>query len=477
MKALSNARWVSVSQAARIISQLVSITVLARLLPPEAYGLMAMAAVVTNLAYMFRDMGSGAAVIQAPQVSASLAATLHWSNVAFGISITLLMAIFSPLIAHLFHEPELVQVLCLLALIFPLSSLGVVRQALIERESRFALMAVVEVAAAFSGLMVALLMAWQGAGVYSLVGQMLVATLVTTGMLAWVSDFRPALRWHWLEFKSIAGFSGNLSMFNVVLYLSRNADSMVIGRLLGSASLGIYSVAYRVMLFPVQNMSYVASRALYPVMSRQQDDIAAMSALYLKTIGFIAFLTAPLMAGLFALREPFVLTVFGSKWLAAVNVLAWLAPVGFLQSVVSTTGTVFMARGRTDLMLYLGVLATVLQVAAFVIGSRWGIEGVAAAYLAANLINALPALYFSGKLIGVSLADLLRTLMFPLAGAVVMAVVLLAAQQPVTDGLRNALQSLLLLAALGAAVYAAASALLLRPQLLQLRLFLRLGKG
>ena len=470
MNAVANARWVSISQASRIVAQLVSITVLARVLPPQAYGLMAMAAVVTNFAYLFRDLGSGAALIQAPQVSPQLATTLHWSNVAFGVLIAIAVAGFSPLIAQIFREPELAPVLCLLALIFPLSSLGVVRQALLERESRFALIAAVEIAAAVVGLLVALALASLGAGVYSLVGQIVAATLVTTGALAWRSPFSPLLRWHWPEFKSIAGFSGNLSLFNVVLYLSRNADSAVIGRLLGSASLGVYSIAYRVMLFPVQNMSYVASRSLYPVMSRQQDDLAGMAALYLKTIGFIAFLTAPLMAGLFVLREPFVLTIFGTRWQAAIPVLAWLAPVGFLQSIVSTTGTVFMARGRTDLMLYLGILATVLQVGAFVIGSRWGIEGVAACYLLANVFNALPALYFSGCLLGISLSALLRTLTLPVTGAGMMVIAVLLARQEMSE---STLLTLLLMAALGVAVYAAASALLLRPQLGQLRLFLR----
>lgn len=473
MKAISNARWVSLSQAARILSQLVGVTVLAHLLPPRAYGLMAMATVVTNFAYLFRDLGSGAAVIQAPKVSPELASTLHWTNLAFGTAIAVVVAAMSPVAAAIFHEPELQDVLCLLALIFPLSSLGVVRQALLERESRFALVAAVEIAAALGGLVTALLMAWLGAGVYSLVGQILVAALATTGVLAWIAGFRPLAHWNWREFKSIAGFSGHLSLFNIVLYLSRNADSMVIGRLLGSAALGVYSVAYRIMLFPVQNMSYVASRALYPVMSRQQDDPQAMAALYLKTVGFIAFLTAPLMAGLVALREPFVATVFGERWHEAVDVLVWLAPVGFLQSVVSTTGTVFMARGRTDLMLYLGLLATVLQVGAFVVGAHWGIEGVAACSFVANVINAVPALYYSGRLINVHFSDLMRCLSLPIAGALAMALILMAVQGTVLGALRNALPALLLLAGLGAALYAGASAVWLRPQLGQLRLFLR----
>lgn len=476
MSTISNARWVSLSQAARVASQLVSMTVLARLLAPDAYGLMALAAIVTNLAYLFRDMGTAAAVIQAKDVSPQLASTVHWTNVGLGLTIGVLVAATAPLMGHVFREPGLADVLYLLALVFPVTGVGVLHQALLERESKFSIVASAEIAAALAGLAVALLLAWRGAGVFSLAAQIIVATLVSTTIIVLRSPFRPGRHWSAREFKSIAGFSGNLSLFNLVLYFSRNADSMVIGRMLGTASLGIYSMAYRVMLFPLQNMSFVASRVLYPIMSRRQEAVGDVAGLYLRAVGFIAFLTAPLMAGLFALREPFVHVLLGEKWRASAIILAWLAPVGFIQSLVSTTGTVLMAHGSTGLMLRLGLLGAGLQVVAFFVGARWGIEGVAAAYLAANILNALPALYFSGRLIGLTLGALMRCIAPPVAASIFMACVVIAVEHIVTRSVPNALLSFLILVAIGAAVYGAASLFLLRPQLISLRSFLGLQK-
>lgn len=476
MSTISNARWVALSQAARVVSQLVSMTVLARLLAPEAYGLMALAAIVTNLAYLFRDMGTAAAVIQAKTVSPEMASTVHWTNAGLGLLIGILIAAGAPLMAQAFHEIELANVLYLLALVFPMTGLSVLHQALLERESKFSIVASAEVVAALAGLAVALLMAWRGAGVFSLVFQIIVATLVSTTMIVLRSTFRPGRHWSAREFKSIAGFSGNLSLFNVVLYFSRNADSMVIGRMLGTAALGVYSMAYRVMLFPLQNMTFVVSRVLYPIMSRKQDAVADVASLYLKAVGFIAFLTAPLMAGLFALREPFVDLMLGGKWHASAVILAWLAPVGFIQSLVSTTGTVLMARGQTGLMLRLGLLGAALQVAAFVVGARWGIEGVAAAYLAANILNALPALYFSGRVIGITLGALMRCIAPAVAASIFMACVVLAMEQIVVASIHNALLAFFTLVAIGAATYGAASLLLLRPDLISLRSFLGFQK-
>ena len=476
---MSNARWVALSQAARVVSQLVSMTVLARLLAPEAYGLMALAAIVTNLAYLFRDMGTAAAVIQAKEVSPEMASTVHWTNVALGLTIAALIAAGAPLMAHVFHEAGLAQVLYLLAFVFPITSLGVLHQALLERESKFSVVALAEIAAALAGLAVALLLAWRGFGVLSLVFQIIVSTLVSTLIIVLRSTFRPSRQWSAQQFKSIARFSGNLSLFNVVLYFSRNADSMVIGRLLGTVTLGVYSMAYRIMLFPLQNMTFVATRVLYPVMSRKQgnpDEVAEIAALYLKAVGFIAFLTAPLMAGLFALREPFVHVLLGDKWQASILILGWLAPVGFIQSLVSTTGTVLMARSSTGLMLRLGIIGAVLQVIAFVIGARWGITGVTAAYLVANILNAIPALYFSGRLIDVTLGALLRCIAPAVGAALLMASVVMALQESVNAAVPNVLLAFLILVACGAVVYALASLALLRPQLLSLRSFLGFEK-
>jgi O-antigen/teichoic acid export membrane protein len=472
----SNTRWVALSQGARVVSQLVSMTVLARLLAPGAYGLMALAAIVTNLAYLFRDMGTAAALIQARKVSPTMASTVYWTNLGLGLLIGIGIAAAAPLAAQVFREPQLAAVLYLLALVFPITGASVVHQALLERESQFAVVAGAEIAASLAGLAAALWLAWRGAGVFSLVAQMIVSAAVSTTIIVLRSSFRPGRHWNLDEFKSIARFSGNLSLFNVVLYVSRNADSMVVGRILGTAALGVYAMAYRLMLFPLQNMTFVASRVLFPVMSRNQGSAAEMAGLYLRSLAFIAFLSAPLMAGLFALREPFVHAMLGARWQASITLLGWLAPVGFIQSLVSSTGTVLMARGSTDLMLRLGVLGAVLQVGAVVIGARWGTEGVAAAYLAANLVNAVPALYFSTRLIGVGVGALLRAIAPAMAAALLMVGVLHASGQLLAQSVHSAWLVLLVQVAIGVIAYGAASVLLLRAQLVSLRSLLGFQK-
>jgi O-antigen/teichoic acid export membrane protein len=395
MSAISNARWLTLSQASRVILQMISLFILSRLLQPSEYGLLAMATVATNFAFLLRDMGTGAAVVQKENLTEETKSTVFWLNVAMGFLLTLALLIAAPFMASYFRIDKLAAVLCLLSIVFPITSASAVHQSLLERRSGFKTLARIEITSAVLGLIVAITLAYLGFGVYSLVWNTLASAICASLQLWAVSPWRPKKIWDAAELRSLWGFSGNLTGFNFINFFARNADSIVIGRVLGSVQLGIYGQAYKVMMFPLQSMSYVAGRALFPVMSRQQADRPKMAHLYFRSLRLIATLTAPMMAGLWLLREPFVAIALGPRWTQVPIVLAWLAPVGFLQSLISTTGSVFMSTGRTDLLMRLGLLGSVLQVGSFFIGVNWGIEGVACCYLIANILNGIPHFYFA----------------------------------------------------------------------------------
>lgn len=413
MSAMSNARWLMLSQACRITLQMISLFVLSRLLLPSEYGLLAMATVATNFAFLLRDMGTAAAVVQKENLTEETTSTVFWLNVGMGCLLTLALLIASPFLAKYFRIERLIPVLCLLSIVFPITSASAVHQSLLERRSGFKILARIEIVSSVVGLIVAITLAYLGFGVYSLVWNTLASALCSSVQLWTTSPWRPRKIWHMGEFRSLWHFSGNLTGFNFINYFARNADSMVIGRVLGSVQLAIYAQAYKVMMFPLQSMSYVAGRALFPVMSRQQAEREKMTQLYFRSLQLIATLTAPMMAGLWLLREPFVAIALGKQWGQVPIVLAWLAPVGFLQSLISTTGSVFMATGRTDLMMRLGFLGTILQVGSFLIGVHWGIQGVACCYLIANILNGIPHFYFAVKQLHSNLLYLFKAVWQP----------------------------------------------------------------
>lgn len=425
MSVISNARWILLSQGVRTGIQMVGLVVLSRLLPPSEYGLMAMASVVINFAYLLRDMGTGAAVIQKEKVTDATTNTVFWLNLGLGLTLTTILFTCSTLISASFKTPALTPLLWILALVFPITSSAAVHQALLERESKFRILTRIEIVSSLSGLVVALVLAYSGAGVYSLAYQTLVAGLLSTIQLWIVNPWRPKMQWSREEFNSLWKFSGHLTGFSFINFFSRNADTMVIGRVLGAVPLGIYSQAYKVMMFPLQSMTFVASRAMFPIMSRQQKDPEQMARLYFRSLTLIATITAPMMAGLWVLRESFVLVALGPQWGEVARLLAWMAPVGFIQSLISTTGTVFMATGRTDLLMRLGFIGSVLQVSAFAIGAQWGIEGVAICYMVANILNMLPCFALTLRQLNSGVSDLMTAIWKPIVFSIVMCAPLL----------------------------------------------------
>lgn len=416
----SNARWAAVSQAGRMGLRLLGLVILSRLLEPADFGLVAMATAVTAFAEVLRDMGTAGALIQRERVEDDTASTVFWFNAVTGLLLSAAVFLLAPVIETAFAAEGLADILRVLAPLYLLVGLSASHQALLERESRFRLLAVLEISSVAIGLVTAVVAALLGARAFSLVFQALAVALASNVLLWACSAFRPRLIWSRRRFGEVWSFSGNLLAFNLVNFFSRNADDLIVGRVLGAGALGVYSLTYRVMMLPLQTLSFVSNRALFPVMSLRRFEPGAIAGLHGRALAMIALVSAPLNAGLWLLREPFVLVVLGEQWTAAVPVLAWLAPVGFIQSLVSTTGTVLKSTGRTDLLLRLGVAGSMLVVSSFLIGVRFGLVGVAACYLVANVLNAILCFRVSFRITGGRGAELVSGVAAPLAGAAVL---------------------------------------------------------
>ncbi|MFO1205666.1 MAG: MOP flippase family protein [Burkholderiales bacterium] len=464
-RAVSNARWIAVSRVVSIGVQLLSLAWLSRLLTPADYGLVAMAMVVTNLATLVRDMGMTQALIQRESLSDETILTSFWFTVGVGLALGAIVALASPLAALAFDAPGVTGILCLLAISFPVLGSTTVHQALLERESRFPLLARIAAVSSVAGLTVGVTAAYLGAGAYSLALNSLTVALVSSCQLWLAAPLSPRWLWSSHEFRGIRQFSDYLVGFNLINYFSLNADSMIIGRFLGAGSLGLYSLAYRIVDFPVNNLTFVASSALFPVMSRQQAVPEEMANLYLRTLAMIAFITAPMMAGLIVVREPFIEVVLGRKWLGMSDVLMWLSAVGFVNSLTCTTGSVLMARGRTNYLLYLGIVGVVLQVPAFVIGLKWGVEGVAAGHLVASAITAAIAFTVVLRVLGRGTAQVLLSVGKPIAFAMAMALAVLACRPFILSHELPVLIQLVVLASIGGATYLALAWMFARQSL------------
>lgn len=415
MTVLKNAQWNMFSQLFKMLVQLVNVIYLAKIIPPAEYGLMAMALVIINLGILLRDLGTSAAIIQRKTITQKLTDTIFWLNVVMGILLAILIIVAAPFVSSFYEQQKLLPVLLMLSITFPLSSCAATHLALLERESQFKIISFVEVSSSLVSVIVAIVLANLGFGVFSLVGQAIVLNLMSAVQFWKASKWRPTLR-NFIDIKELKGifaFSANLSLFNFINYFSRNADSFIIGKFMSAAILGSYNLGYRLMLFPIQTLTFVANRSLYPILSKHQDDNELISSNYFNCVFIILLLTSPLMCGLAFYSIPFIHLVFGEKWFLTAEILHWLAPTAIIQAVLSTTGAVFMAKGRTEVLMRLGIIGTILQVGSFIIGVQYNITIFAMCYFISNCINFFPVMFCLMKIIDGSLLSFLKNI-FPI---------------------------------------------------------------
>lgn len=413
-----NAAWLGMSQGAKILVQLVGMVFLARFLDAHDYGVMALAAVATNLGGLFRDLGTGPAVIREKDLKIEMINSVFWMNIISGLVVALLIIGTASALADAFSSPVLKYVLYGLSLTFPIMSYGAVHQSLLERASKFNLIGRSDVVSYTTGMVAAIVSAFYGLGPYSFVVQALVHSSLSSFQMVRLSNWKPSAGIDLFQVKRIMSFSSSITLSNFVQYLVKNLDATIVGKTLGSVQLGVYSMAFKVMLYPLQNVALVASKALFPILSLQQDSRAKQSDSYIGSLGIVALLVAPLMGGVMAVREPFVAVVFGSKWAAVADVIFWLAPVGFIQSVLSTVPTVMMANGRSWLLLGVNAFSVIVHVVAWVIGAQYALAGVSAGYLAASTIVLFVNTYLVAEILDSSLLKLLKVIASPVCAMI-----------------------------------------------------------
>lgn len=409
-KTLSGLAWKTGARVAALVLQLVISVILARLLSPEEFGLIGMIVIFTGFAAVFVDMGFGAALVQKQDAEAVHYDSVFWVNAAMGLLLTALFVVGAPLIGAFYGEPLLLPLTTLLASNFFLGSLGVVQAARLRKALDFRSLAVVDLLALVLSGAVGVSMALMGWGVWSLAVQSVLASALTAGLLWVVSDWAPRLRLQWDAVRGLLGFSGHLLGFSALNYWFRNADNLLIGRVLGETALGVYAYAYRIMLLPVRNIASTIGSVMFPAFSAIQQDRPRVARLYLRTTRVIALVTFPMMLGLIIVAEPFVLGMLGAEWRAMVPVLQLLCVVGAVQSILTFNGNLYQSQGRTDLQLKVGGTTGVLGVAAIVMGLPYGVVGVALCYASYVMLSAYPVLHFPVALVGLHVRDVARNL-------------------------------------------------------------------
>ena len=367
-------------QGVKLLLQTLSTAVLARLLLPQDFGLLAMVSAIIGLIGMCGDLGLSQATVQRVQITHAQVSTVFWVNCALGVVFALGVAALAPVIAWFYHEPRLVAITLALSINFIFGGLTAQHQALLRRHMQFNSIAVIGSVSMASGAVTAIFLAWQRFGYWALVASQFVASAVNC-ILVWAKcTWRPGAFERGVGARPMLVFGGNLTAYTALNYVTRNFDNILIGRVLGSAALGIYSKAYGLLMLPMSQINTPVSAVLVPGLSRLQQRPAEYSKLYFQALDALSMVTVPLVVFSFFLARDVVLVLLGHRWLPVAHVFQLLAPAALVGAINFAPVWLCVSCGRARTQLNYGLVSGPVCVAAFLIGIRWGIEGVAAAF-------------------------------------------------------------------------------------------------
>lgn len=461
------AKWLGAANLASQVTRIATTIVLARLLAPEVFGVVALVTVVTGFFERFLgDTGTSAAVVQKPELTQRLASSVFWFNLGLGSMTSLAFVIVGGPVARALGEPSAAAYVRALGLTAAINALSYVQQSLLRRQGRFKPLAVARYVNVCATSSIAIVLAFSGLEVWALIIGTLTGSALWIVVLWTASSWRPSLHLARADLSQIRRFSGNITAFNFFGYFVNVGDRLIVGRFLGPLALGYYGMSNRLLRYPVQTGIQPFREVVLPMLSKLQDDRPAMGEVYIRTVAALALALMPVTIGVAVMADPLVRTALGERWEPAIPVISIIALVATLQAITSTTGSLFIATGRTDIWFRWGVGSAAVTMACYLVGLRWGIEGVAWGYLIAIAALTVPSFIIPFRLIGLPISHLVRAV-----GPIALAVGALAAaafgssQAAAEAGAGPALELAAGVAA-GALAYAA-SILVLRPQALR----------
>lgn len=366
------------SRYSRILLQLIFNGVLARILSPDDYGIVAIIMVFTTLFTTIADMGFGPAVIQKKELSQQEIGEIFTLTVYIGIGLAAVFLLVARFLAYFFQNAvywESGWILCI-AVVF--NTWNMIPNAILMRNKEFVTIAIRTVVVYVGMSIVTIILALKGARYYALVFQ---SVLTAVGTFVWnYSSVRPSIQKQIRKesIDKVLGFSIYQFAFNMVNYMSRNLDNLLIGKFFGNANLGHYDKAYKLMLYPINNLTGVISPVLHPILSDYQKNTAAIYEKYMKVVKLLATVGCFVSVFCYFTSEEIIYIVYGPKWQIAVSCFQALSISLAAQMVTSSAGAVFQSLGNTKLLFCSGTIDSLITVCGIALGILSGsVERVA----------------------------------------------------------------------------------------------------
>ncbi|HWB51571.1 MAG TPA: lipopolysaccharide biosynthesis protein [Stellaceae bacterium] len=366
------------AQGLRFLVKLATQILIARLLVPADYGLVAMVAPVLALSYLMGDLGLGQAVILQRDLRPGEVSALFWFSLLVNIAFAAGLMAVSPAIAWLYHEPRTIEITLVLAGLLPVSGLAAQPIALLNRQMRFTALAVLDVGPPAIGLAAGLAAACAGWGYWSLVAVAVADSLMAVA-LAWsLSGWRPARPRRHPGAGRLIRVGFHVTGYNLAGYATTSLDNVLLGVFQGSVALGLYDRGYKLVTQPVSQLLMPVGRVATPLLTRLRSDPRRYRQAYLDMLRIMMLAGVPGILFAMVMARPLILLLLGRQWEGVAPVFSWLCLGGLASPLYSSTSWLFTTQGRTRRQLGYVAATSAISVAAFIAGLPWGPVGVAA---------------------------------------------------------------------------------------------------
>jgi len=410
-RALHSFFWVFIFSVTARSANFITTLVLAKLFDADIFGVIALCILFLDVLSLFRDAGFSKALIQRQDSVKKAANTAVIVMPLIGLALFAIGYVAAPFAAHFFRNEAVTSAFRVLALNLVITSFGMVPASLLEKELLFRKKVFAEVFPIFLYGIMAILLAYNGFGVWSIViASIAQQTLQTT--LYWCAlRWKPQLEFNWKLAKELFQFGKFVMGSGFTIFLFHNVDYMAIGRLLGTRVLGIYTFGYKLANFPAANITRIVGQVLFPTYSKIQNDIEKIRSGYLRVALWVSLIAFPLCFGLIFFGTSFLTAFYGTKWIEAIPVVQVLAVYGLCRSFGMTTGSVFMALGQPKWLMYVSTFQLIVMVALIYPAIKlYGIVGVAWAGAIAMTLGIIFVVIKTARMLKISMSTYLKTI-------------------------------------------------------------------
>ena len=424
-KAFKGASWLALF---RVISQSFSwaaTIIIARILVPEDYGLMAMATILTGYAVIFSELGLGAAIIQRERVTDEELSSLFWFVVCWGFVLGLSCIILAYPTVAIFNEVRIFRVTQVASLLYIIGSLLIVPRNILDRELRFKSIGFIDAAAIIISCTLMIVIAKLGGGVWTLIGGLIIKGFISVILIFSIVSWKPTFHFSFFEIKPFLKFGLNLAGAGTLRYIYMNSDRFFAGRRLGSTILGYYSFALQLSSIPTEKIISFINRVSFPVFSRYQKQNEQFNNFFLNLVRLIAFIGFPIYVGAFFIADQLIPMVLGSTWIPIIVPFKLLCISQLISSITFTNAIVLNAKGFPHWNLYLTIANVLVLPVSFYIAAKYGLVYLVIPWLTIEPLIRLGHTWATLKLLNISIPAYLKSFRHPVFGTVIMLFILI----------------------------------------------------